>query len=219
MKPLVAIFAHPDDEAFGPSGTIAKFSKTHDIYLICATGGEVGKNSLPQTEKALSQVRKQELLASSKILGVKKVYFLGFEDGMLSNNLYHKLASKIERKLKELKPEIVITFEPRGVSGHIDHITVSFVTTFVVKKLNFVKKLLYYCITDTERTKYKRDYFIYFPDGYKHNEIDWKNDISSVWDTKVKAMKAHKSQKHDCDVILKVLEKLPRKENFLLLKP
>src|SRR3989344_3139536 len=109
-KVLVAIFAHPDDEAFGPSGTLAKFSKTHDVYILCATGGEAGKNSLSKTEKKLSDIRKKELLASAKILGVKKIYFLGFEDGALSNNLYHKLAVKIKNKLVELKPEIVIAF-------------------------------------------------------------------------------------------------------------
>jgi len=43
MKPLVCIFAHPDDEAFGPGGTIAKFAKQRPVYLICATKGESGK--------------------------------------------------------------------------------------------------------------------------------------------------------------------------------
>src|SRR3989344_7591377 len=145
-KVLVAIFAHPDDEAFGPSGTLAKFSKTHDVYIVCATGGEAGKNSLSQTERKLSDIRKRELTASAKILGVKQVYFLGFEDGTLSNNLYHKLAAKIEKKLKVLKPETVLTFEPHGVSGHIDHITVSFVTTFIVNRLKTIENLYYYCI-------------------------------------------------------------------------
>lgn len=39
---LVAIFAHPDDEAFGPGGTLALYAKTHDTYLICVTHGEAG---------------------------------------------------------------------------------------------------------------------------------------------------------------------------------
>jgi LmbE family N-acetylglucosaminyl deacetylase len=218
-KVVVAVFAHPDDEAFGPAGTLAKFSKTHNVYILCATGGEAGKNSLSQTEKKLSDIRKKELHASAKIIGVKKVFFLGFEDGTLSNNLYHKLASKIEEKLKELKPGTVITFEPHGISGHIDHITVSFVTTFVVNRLKTVKNLYYYCILENERRREPGEYFIYFPDGYKRSEIDWENDISEVWEIKKHAMRAHKSQKHDADVILKVLEKLPKREHFLKFKP
>lgn len=212
---VVAVFAHPDDEAFGPAGTLALLSKTHDVYLITATGGEIGKNSLKKTTNDLSEIRHQELLESAKILGVKKVYFLNFTDGTLSNSHYHKLAAKIKNILEELQPITVITFEPRGISGHIDHITVSFVTTYVFNRLKTIKNLYYYCILESERRRQPDDYFIYFPKGYKKSATDWEVDIEEVWDTKVKAMKAHKSQKHDADTILSTLEKLPKKEYFL----
>ena len=211
-KTVVAVFAHPDDEAFGPSGTLAKLSKKNDVYLLCATKGEAGGN-----QKKLAQIRAQELKESAKIIGIKKVYFLGFKDGHLSNSVYHALAEKIEKKLKELKPHTVMTFEPRGVSGHIDHITVSMVTTFVFHKLPFVKTLLYYCIRQDERRK-TSDYFIYFPPGYKDSEIDKTVNIKDVWETKVKAMKMHKSQIHDAKRILKMLKYLPKEEYFLEVK-
>lgn len=75
-RSVVAVFAHPDDEAFGPGGTLAKFAKTSDVYLITVTGGEAGQNSLKKAEKKLSEIRKEELLNASKILGVKKSFFL-----------------------------------------------------------------------------------------------------------------------------------------------
>src|SRR5205814_3841216 len=118
--------------------------KEHEVYVLCATKGEVGKNV---NGVNLPDVRSQELLESSKVLGVKKTYFLGFRDGDLSNNLYHKLADAIQKKLEAIKPEILITQENRGVSGHIDHIVVSMVTTFVFYKLPYVKKLMYYVTT------------------------------------------------------------------------
>ncbi|MBP9816108.1 PIG-L family deacetylase [Candidatus Woesebacteria bacterium] len=40
MANIVAIFAHPDDEAFGPGGTLAKLSNEHDVYIICVTSGD-----------------------------------------------------------------------------------------------------------------------------------------------------------------------------------
>lgn len=209
---LVAVFAHPDDEAFGPAGTLALYSKTHDVYLLCATKGEEGGK-----DKKIAQIRQKELLASAKILGVKKVFFLGFKDGSLCNNLYHKLAAKIEEKFKELKPEIVITFEPRGISGHIDHMVISMVTTYVYKRLKFISKLLYYCILDEEKRNID-NYFIYFPRGYKRSDLGKITNIKDVWETKLKAMRVHISQKHDADRIIKVLEKLPRKEHFLAYK-
>lgn len=211
-KTIVGIFAHPDDEAFGPSGTLAKYAKNNDLYLICATKGEAGIG--PKSK--LSQIRSKELEISAKIIGAKKVYFLGFGDGTLSNNLYHKLAAKIERLLKELKPEIIITHEQKGISGHIDHITVAMVTTFVFKKLNFAKKLMYYCI-DKKAASHMEKYFIYFPPGYTREEVDQVEDISAFWDIKKKAMFAHKSQLKDAKTVLKRNEKLPKEEYFFTL--
>ncbi len=216
-KVVVAVFAHPDDEAFGPGGTLAHLAFTNDVYLITATGGEAGKNSLSSTSNSLAMIRKNELLASSKILGVKKVFFLGFEDGTLSNNNYHKVASKLEDLLKKLKPSIIITFEPHGVSGHIDHIAISFITTFVTEKLPFVKELWYYCLLEKFR-KSPANYFIHFPKGYKEHEIDITIDTSCVWKLKKEAMLAHKSQSHDALRILKSQEKQPRREYFITYK-
>lgn len=210
-KVIVGIFAHPDDESFGPSGTIAKFAKTHDVYIICATKGESGMGP----EKKLGAIRAKELRESAKILGVKYVHFLGFHDGTLSNNLYHKLAAKIEKKLKELKPEILITTEPQGISGHIDHITVSMVTSYVFKKLPFIKKLMYYCIDEKAAAKMHR-YFIYFPPGYKRSQVDKIIDIEKYWPIKKQAMFAHKSQIEDARKVLARMENLKKEEYFLI---
>lgn len=216
-KSVVCIFAHPDDEAFGPSGTIYKLAQENDVYILCATRGQAGQDSRSETSVRLTTQRAHELQESAKHLGVKKVYFLGFIDGTLSNNLYHKLAEKIRGHLEKLKPEIVLTFEPHGVSGHIDHITISMATTFVVKKLEFVKELWYYCITN-ERAKMRENYFIYFPPGYKRSEIDKVVDVGDVWDIKVRSMRFHESQKHDADRILKDADKSPKEEYFLVKK-
>ncbi len=132
MKPLLAVFAHPDDEAFGPSGKIALEAKKRDVYLICVTDGAMGINS-GRSKKDLAIIRKKELKNSAKKLGVKKVFFLEYKDGSLSNSLYHKIAEKIEDIVKEIKADTLLTFEPRGVSGHLDHIAVSFITTFVFR--------------------------------------------------------------------------------------
>lgn len=216
-KIIVCVFAHPDDEAFGPSGTIYKLAKDNDVYILCATKGQAGQDSNSKAKSSLTTRRAKELTESAKHLGVKKVHFLSFKDGTLSNNLYHRLAEKVQAHLEKLKPEIVITFEPQGISGHIDHITVSLATTFVVKKLQFVKEMWYHCTT-LERSKLRQDYFIYFPDGYKRSEIDKIVDITDVWDIKVKAMRTHESQKHDADRILKDADKFPKEEYFLIKK-
>lgn len=217
-KSIVCVVAHPDDEAFGPGGTLAKFAKENDVYILCATKGEAGAQ---HQEKNIADIREKELLTSAKILGVKKVFFLGFKDGTLSNNLYHNLADKIKEKLDKIKPEILITFEPRGISGHIDHITVSMVTSYVFQKINYAKKLLYFCRPDWQNKKmgaFLKNYFVYFPRGYKRSEIDLVIDTSSVWDIKLKAMRAHQSQIQDVNRIVASQHLIPKKEYFLVWK-
>ena len=216
MRPVVGIFAHPDDEAFGPGGTIATLAKERDVYLICVTDGSVGMNSGEKVED-LGKARRSELLASAKTLGVKEVFFLSFKDGMLSNSNYHEVAAKIEELLKKLQPEIVLTYEPHGVSGHIDHIAVSFITSFVVKKLLGIAEIWQYCISNDSQ-ELVEDYFIYFPKGYKKELIDKQVDISSVWETKVQAMFCHHSQTHDIEQVLQRQLKFPKVENFLVVK-
>lgn len=216
MKTIVGVFAHPDDESFGPGGTLAKLAKKNDVYVICVTGGDAGQNERKHTSRLLSDIRHDELKEASQILGIKKRFCLKYKDGTLSNNKYHEIASKIEKILKKLKPEIIITFEPKGVSGHIDHIAVSMITTFVFKNNPWIKKLMYYCIKDTRREKYLDDYFIYFPEGYKRSEIDEEVDTTKTLETKIRAIRAHKSQKKDADRIIKSLLKLPPREYFLV---
>lgn len=205
-KSLVAVFAHPDDEAFGPAGSLCHFAKTHDVYLLCVTNGNLA-------------VRRGELLKSAKILGVKKVAFLNFSDGGLCNNNYHQLAEAIEKKLRQYRPETVMTFEPRGISGHLDHVAVSLVTTFVVKKLKFVKRRLYFCeLKSTMKLMMKNfgGYFIYVPPGYSRGEIDLVIDTEAYWPQRLKAMAAHRSQRGDSNRIVKTLSRLPKKEHFII---
>jgi N-acetylglucosamine malate deacetylase 2 len=211
MKPLVCIFAHPDDEAFGPSGSIAKFAKERDVYIICVTNGDAGVN--PKQAENLGEIRKQELLDSAQILGVKDVIFLGFKDGCICNKDYHTIAEKIEGELTKLQPATLLTFYTTGVSGHIDHIAVSLITTFVFKKLEFVNSLLYWNESEEILEGY-RPYFIYMPPGFNKDNVDLKVDVSDFWETKIKSMWAHESQRNDAQMIKRVIDRFPKEEYF-----
>ncbi|OGK17246.1 hypothetical protein A2690_02260 [Candidatus Roizmanbacteria bacterium RIFCSPHIGHO2_01_FULL_39_12b] len=217
MKTLVCVFAHPDDESFGPGGTIALWSKKYEITVICATAGEAGQHG-PYSKREIGNIRKKELQRSAKILGVKKVIFLGFKDGALCNANYHKLVEKAKEYIDKIKPDTLLTFEPRGVSGHIDHVTMSMVTSFIFERTNYIKSLYYYCLSEAKRDKFAGKYFIYVPPGYNNSEIDLTVDIKPVWKIKTKAMYTHNSQKHDADRVLSLTADLPKEEHFLVLK-
>lgn len=211
---IVGIFAHPDDETFGPGGTLTKFvAEGNDVYIICATNGE---NATGKIDKKLGKERRQELLNSAKILGIKKVFFLDYQDGSLSNSLYHEIAKKVEQILKKLKPDILLTFEPRGVSGHIDHIVMSMITQFLFPTTISAKKMMMYCLPFQRTLLMRGKYFIHFPYGYTDEEIDEVIDIGDIWETKVKAMHQHISQLHDVKRILEQSYNFPQKEYFLV---
>ncbi len=216
MKTVIGIFAHPDDEALGPSGTLALLAQDHDVYLICVTSGEAAGRT-HEEKLIIGEQRRNELLTSAKILGVKEVFFLGYEDGELKNNCYHQLADDISQKVEDLRPDTLMTFELRGVSGHTDHIAVAFITTFVFKRYSFLKKLMYY-VTAKAKSEQRDDYFIYFPKGYEREEVDEIVNVEKVWETKVKAMHAHISQMKDVESVLKSSLKSPKEEYFLILE-
>lgn len=213
-KNIFGIFAHPDDEAFGPSGIIANWSKTQDVYIICVTDGSHPNGGI----KKLGKIRRKELENSAKILGVKKVFFLGYTDGELRNNIYHKVAKDIEKILAKFKPEIILTLDEKGISGHIDHIFVSMVVGFLFRDLRYIKKVYYLFRSKKEMKSLSDNYFIYVPAGYNKNKADHVEDVSGVWDKKINAIKAHVSQKKDGERILKRMKHGPKKEYFFVRK-
>lgn len=208
MGIVFGIFAHPDDEAFGPGGTLALLAQEHDLYLVCCTDGN-------HQEKGLKTIRNKELVESAQILGAQKVFFLDFEDGWLCNANYHLLESKLRELLDKYRPETIITFHPNGVSGHIDHVAVTSVTNYLYNQLSFIKKIMYYAMRDCEREKFS-DYFVYMPEGIARDQADLVMDVTPVWDTKLAAMKTHISQEKDLDRLLGFHTSLPREEYFLV---
>ena len=156
---------------------------------------------------------------SAKILGVKEVLFLNYLDGTLSNNLYHQIANDIEKHLENLSAHTLITFEPRGVSGHIDHIVISMVANFLFDKLDYVEKLMMYCHNIDQVAiikKYFPNYFVYVPPGYPASEIGERVDTTDVFNVRKEAIACHTSQAHDLDRVLTIADKLPKEELFLV---
>ena len=223
-KRLLAVFAHPYDEAFGPGGTIAKYASSGvDIHLLCATKGEEGewddthRSSVQLSgQKRIEHVREEELKRSAKILGVKSVEFLGFVDGRLCNAIYHDMAKKIVDKIKSFKPHVVLTVDRLGVSGHLDHIAVSMITTYAFLKLSYPRKLYYHCLPRQWYTQRMKKYFIYFPKGYDRDEITTRIDYRHFWLVRIMAMQQHMSQAKDVKDVTRMYEKRPKRDHFIL---
>lgn len=234
MKKILAVFAHPDDEAFGPGGTLAKYAgEGVEVHLLCATKGESGQWTNEKMEarevrhrlsaeldisidREIGKVREAELRKSASILGLKKVEFLGFIDGTLCNALYHKIARKIITEITAFQPQVILTIEPLGVSGHLDHMAMSMITTYSYLRTKIADKLYYHCLPKKWYDKRMKEYFVYFPEGYDESQITTRIDINCCWEQKVKAMEAHQSQIKDVKMILSEWEDRPKIDHFIL---
>jgi mycothiol S-conjugate amidase len=136
---LLAVLAHPDDESFGPGGTLALYAQRGaSVHLICATRGEVGDvpAGMMKDHKDIADLRASELRCAAEHLGLKAVYFLDYRDsgmpGTSENDHPRALARapkeevvrKITRLMRQIRPQVVITFDPIGGYRHPDHIAI-----------------------------------------------------------------------------------------------
>lgn len=137
MRNLLLVFAHPDDESFTCGGTVAKYVKAGwEVNLVCATRGEAGETGpygdISKTE--LQDIRSQEMERAMEILGISSVTFLDYRDGGLSKLHPGELEDKIHHSMVTHNPDVVITFEPNGISNHPDHSKICLSTTYAFQK-------------------------------------------------------------------------------------
>ena len=127
-RTIMTILAHPDDETFAFSGTLAKYAaQGAQVICVCSTRGEGGDISdlSDATKETLGQVREAELRAAAAIIGAKEVIFLDYIDGTLHTVDFDELVGKAVRLIRQYRPDVLISFGPDGVYGHLDHITMS----------------------------------------------------------------------------------------------
>ena len=96
---LMCVLAHPDDEALGNGGILARYaSEGIETYLVTATRGERGwfgrEEEYPGLE-ALGKRREAELLAAARVLGIRRVDFLDYIDGDLDQAPPAEVVAKI----------------------------------------------------------------------------------------------------------------------------
>ncbi len=144
---ILAVLAHPDDEAFGLGGTLALYARRgFDTYLVCATRGEVGDVDDLGGHASIAELRESELRCAAEHLGLKGVFFLDYRDSGMpgSNDNKHpeaqinhpveEVAGRVVKYIRELKPDVVLTFDPIGGYKHPDHIHIQRATTLAFEK-------------------------------------------------------------------------------------
>lgn len=146
---FMAVHAHPDDEVFGTGGTFAYLADQGvRTVLVTATLGEEGEivdPALDEQERKelfphLADVRRQELQTSVEILHIQALRLLRFRDsgmaGTASNHhpdafyraTFDEATKRLVAAIRELKPQVIATYDAFGSYGHPDHIQAHHIT-------------------------------------------------------------------------------------------
>lgn len=199
-KVIFGIFAHPDDEAFGPSGTLLKLCQDgHDIHLIVLTDGEVGVNI--DNVDDLGETRLAEWQAATSMLGVRTAHALHYPDGALETVAPAELDAAVGKVIADTlapytEPTAVsfMTFEPHGLTGHRDHIAATQLTQRLGTRFP-TQDLWYFCLDSNQAPLDGTAY--YEPRAREDSYITTRVDISEQLDNKYRLMDVHHSQRSD----------------------
>jgi LmbE family N-acetylglucosaminyl deacetylase len=212
MKKIIfGIFAHPDDEAFGPAATLLHETKHGaELHLICLTAGEAGVN--PDNHDDLAAVRLQEWRTSGALIGAASMHHLGYIDGRLCNNDYHEIAGEITKIFNDIvqsqtEPVEIefMSMDFNGVTGHIDHIVAARVAAFVFYQQRELDRnmtrMLLSCVPRSEVPKPNTDWL--YMDAGRDENICQKVDFPELYNQVIEIMRVHHSQRNDGETHIK----------------
>ena len=160
---LMAVHAHPDDEAIGTGGTLARYSAegVRTVLVTCTNGeqgddrgglkpGEDGHDRAQVAERRLAELRR-----SAELLGVGRLELLGYRDsgmdgwatnqdpGVFCNVALAEPAERIAALMRRYRPQVVVTYDEQGGYGHPDHIQAHRATVAAAEATGIPEKVYY----------------------------------------------------------------------------
>lgn len=138
MSTIVFVHAHPDDEASGTAGSMARASdEGHRVVLVVATDGDHGQPPEDLADgRTVAEHRREEVAESGKVLGVSRIAWLGYADSGMSgwpqnsasdalmNVDLDEAAGALAVILDEEDADVVTGYDWHGGYGHPDHVMV-----------------------------------------------------------------------------------------------
>jgi N-acetyl-1-D-myo-inositol-2-amino-2-deoxy-alpha-D-glucopyranoside deacetylase len=186
---LLAIFAHPDDEAFRCGGTLALLARRGArVWVLCATRGEAGVPGL--TAQQAGQVRERELRCSCRALGIEPPRFLDYRDETLAQADEDQAIQQVVQAVRELRPQVLLTWPPDGVSGHPDHVAVSRWTGAAFRRADGPVALYHLVVPRSLAQALGMTHLHTVPD----EAVTLAVDVSAVWEAKMAAIRCHRTQ-------------------------
>ncbi len=189
---LLAVFAHPDDETFGPGGTLARYALTgHTCRLVTFTRGEAGSLGPAKylTPEELGRLRSAELERAVSALQLSSHRLCDLPDKKLAALPPETGLAIIRQEIEAFEPDLVLTFHKDGISGHPDHQAVAHWCLQAVREATG-PRLLGYGIAESQAHLVGFRRLRPIPD----TEVTHVIDVSSYLEYKLRAIECHKSQ-------------------------
>lgn len=136
---IMGIWAHPDDETWSSAGIMAAARAAgQHVAVLSATNGDAGQTAdeAQWATSSLRDIRQTELREALATVSVSDITFLDYDDGDLGNVNEVEILHIIERHVRAVQPDTILTFEPNGITGHMDHIKISAWAQTVAKRID-----------------------------------------------------------------------------------
>ena len=218
--PLLFVFAHPDDEAFGTGSVIARAASLGaEVVVACATRGEAGEADPRLTEGGdLGAVREAELHRASAVLGAARVELLGYRDSGFDGPAAPEtftgaplaaVTGVLQRLVADLRPDVVVVLD--GSDGHRDHQRMRAAVHAALRCLpgprpalwehTLPNSLMRRWLAETSASRGDDAYHALDPDtfGRPDGEVTDVLDVADVLDRREAAIAEHRSQSSPFD--------------------
>ena len=209
-KVLLCVFPHPDDETVMSGGLLLTAKKFGwQTNVLCLTKGGEGRLHIHPKGRTVKEVREGELKRAAGILGVDNLYLSNYPDSKL-RFVERDWVPFLKKKIKEINPSVVVTYDHSGMYGHPDHIIVSVWVKRIISKMPKHRRPDVFWVSMDEKVKQKYFPKFLFPNSSCPDyilEFSWSGFLK-----KITAIYFHRSQKLLTKRKMLIFLKIGRKE-------
>jgi len=219
---LLNVCSHPDDECVAFGGALALAAdRGAEVMVVCMTDGQAATHRGDATSNAeLAHTRAGEFAASCRILGVTRHEQLAYRDAHLEHEPLSRLAADIVSRIRSFRPHVVLTFGMDGAANtHPDHTSASAAATAAFHWAGAVKRFPELGEPWQAQKLFHHTTNFFLPRRPRPVPAPWTLtlDISSVFNRKIAAFRAHASQKPLAEHVIPLFESLPKIELYTLM--
>jgi LmbE family N-acetylglucosaminyl deacetylase len=192
VKPVyaLAISPHPFDNDWGMAGTVAHWIKEGKdvVYVICTTGDKASTDINVQAED-LAKTRRTEQMEAARILGVREVVFLNYPD--LGLEYTPEFRKELLELILKYRPEVVTTCDPSPTlfMSNPDHRVAGRAVLDAVWPYALAPNAYRDLIAEGLQPHKVKQVLL-----WASAQTNFKVDITATFETKMAAIRCHKSQ-------------------------